>query len=165
MIGVKEASSLREVAAVIEQLGDIIEKNKSTDLNELSKQLRLSVEKFEPIDFPTDITKPQLIQVLYFQLQAWKKSLTKGYKTPIAKFAEEHQIALVKASTLKSKDDPISVIVANTFNEKIKIEYIEKAVNALQGKGYVVSFPEQQQKRRGKKGATSNDPIDILLNS
>lgn len=165
MISKKETESLRAVANVIEQLGYVVEKNPKLKLAELGTSLRKTVEKFEPILLPNDLEKGQLIAVLYKQLQAWKKQLRRNFKTPIATFAEEQSISLIKASTLKKKDDPISIIVANCFDEKISISDLRNAVNVLQEKGFTIEMKTQKKDKPKKSKTTSDDPFDILLNS
>ena len=165
MIGNKETQTLRAAASIIEQLGWLVKEHPQVKLDELGSELRKSLERFEPILLPNDVERSQLVQVLFFQLNSWKKELKRNFKSPIASFAEEQEITLLKAATLKKKDDPISIIVANAFDEKIKLIPLKQAVNALQEKGFVVAMKEQPVKNTKKTKTISDDPIDIILNA
>ncbi|NJL73755.1 MAG: hypothetical protein HC892_00685 [Saprospiraceae bacterium] len=103
MIGNKETQTLRAAASIIEQLGWLVKEHPQVKLDELGSELRKSLERFEPILLPNELERSQLVQVLFFQLNSWKKELKRNFKSAIASFAEEQQITLLKAATLKKK--------------------------------------------------------------
>jgi regulator of replication initiation timing len=165
MLDNEKIKTLRATAAIIEQLGWLVNENPAIKLNDLGSDLRKALTHFEAIDLPDDIEKSQLVQVLYQQLNAWKKTLKRNFKTPIANFAEETGITLLKSATLKKKDDPISIIVAQAFEEKISITQLKNAVNQLQEMGFVIHIKKAAPPEKPKKSKNiSDDPLDILLN-
>jgi len=165
MINKNDLNALRDAANVIEGIGRIARKNPDISLEELAVKLRTSIDEFEPIELPEDLEKRTLIELLFHQLNLWKKDLKNKYKAPIARFAEEHKITKVKASTL-TRENPIYRIVAEAFEESIKTVNLQKAVQTLQEKGYVVKIQATDSKRTGKKldsDATDSDhPFKIL---
>ncbi len=165
MLDNEKIKALRATAAIIEQLGWLVNENPAIKLNDLGSDLRKALTHFEPVELPNHIEKSQLIQVLYEQLNAWKKTLKRNFKTPIANFAEETSITTLKAATLKKKDDPISIIVAQAFDEKINLSLLKSAVNQLQEMGFVVQIKKEAPAEKSKNRKNiSDDPLDILLN-
>lgn len=165
MLDKEKISVLRDAASVIEQLGWLIAEHPKVNLNDLGRELRKAATNFEPITLPEDLERSQLIQVLYGQLHAWKKTMSRGFKAPIAEFAEKQGINTLKSATLKKKEDPISMIVASAFDEKISVAKLKNAVNKLQEMGFVVHIEKAAPPEKTKKNKNiSDDPLDILLN-